>query len=31
VKLPFPSLVASKVKDMPNGILLWHKKDLASK
>jgi hypothetical protein len=22
VKLPFPSLVASKVKDMPNGILL---------
>jgi hypothetical protein len=30
VKLPFPSLAASKVKDMPNGIMLWHEKDLVA-
>jgi hypothetical protein len=28
VKLRFPSLAAFKVKDMPNGIMLWHEKDL---
>jgi len=28
VKLPFPSLATSKVKDMPNDIMLWHDKDL---
>lgn len=30
MKLPFPSLGASKVKDMPNGIMLWHEKDLVA-
>jgi len=28
VKLPFPSLATFKVKDMPNGIMLWHEKNL---
>jgi hypothetical protein len=30
VKLPFPSPTTSKVKDMPNGIMIWHEKDLVA-
>jgi hypothetical protein len=28
VKLPFPNLVASKIKDMANDIVLWWEKDV---
>jgi hypothetical protein len=28
VKLPFPNLVASKIKDMANGVVLWQEKDV---
>jgi hypothetical protein len=28
MKLPFPTPSISKMKDMANGVILWHKKDL---
>jgi hypothetical protein len=29
MKLPFPNLVTSKIKDMANGVVLWWEKDAA--
>ncbi len=28
VKIPFPSPTTSKMKDIANGIVLWHQKDI---
>jgi hypothetical protein len=28
MKLPFPNLVASKIKDVANGVVLWQEKDV---